>query len=86
MFCADGEGLNNETKEGDEFAAFLADDQRNILHRGFEQATSRAAPTPDVVFLVFGGEKLSSMADKGAVGLLKPYAGLMGKVHAALKS
>ncbi len=64
VFCGDGEGLNNVTKERDEFAAYLADDQRNILHRGFEQATSRAAPTPDdVVFLVFDGEKLSSMAD-----------------------
>jgi hypothetical protein len=37
------------------------------------------------VFLVFDGEKLSSMTDKGAVDLLKPYAGFMGKVRAALK-
>ncbi len=45
MFGADGEGqlvlcdmkgLNNVTNEGDEFAAYLADEQRNILHRGFE--------------------------------------------------
>ena len=29
-------GLKGVTEEGDEFAAYLADDQRNILHRGFE--------------------------------------------------
>ncbi len=85
LVLCDMKGLRNVTKEGDEFAAYLADDQRSILHRGFELATGRAAPTPDVVFLVFDGEKLSSMTDKGAVDLLEPYAGFMGKVRAALK-
>jgi hypothetical protein len=77
-------GLKDVTEEGDEFAAYLADDQRNILHRGFEQATGRAAPTPDVVFLVFDGEKLSSMTDKNAGKLLEPYAAFMGKVRETL--
>ena len=94
MFGADGEGqlvlcdmkgLRNVTKEGDEFAAYLADDQRSILHRGFELATGRAAPTPDVVFLVFDGENLSNMTDRNAALLLKPYAEFMGKVRTALK-
>jgi GTP-binding protein EngB required for normal cell division len=94
MFGADGEnqlvlcdmkGLKNVTKEGDEFAAYLANDQRSILHGGFELATGRAAPAPDVVFLVFDGEKLSSMTDEEAEKLLEPYAGFMGKVRAALK-
>ena len=89
MFGADGEGqivlcdmkgLKNVTKEGDEFAAYLADDQRSILHRGFELATGRAAPTPDVEFLVFDGDKLSSMTDRNAALLLEPYAAFMGKV------
>jgi hypothetical protein len=94
VFGADGEGqlvlcdmkgLKNVTKEGDEFAAYLADDQRSILHRGFELATGRAAPTPDVVFLVFDGENLSNMTDRNAALLLKPYAEFMGKVRTALK-
>jgi hypothetical protein len=63
LVLCDMKGLKNKTEEGDEFAAYLADDQRNILHRG-EQASGRAAPTPDVVSLVFDGEKLSSMTDQ----------------------
>ncbi len=51
----------------------------------YAAATGRAAPTPDVVFLVFDGQELSSMTDKGAVDLLKPYAAFMGKVRETLK-
>ena len=50
-----------------------------------ELATGRAAPTPDVVFLVFDGENLSNMTDRNAALLLKPYAEFMGKVRTALK-
>jgi hypothetical protein len=79
LVLCDMKGLKNVTKEGDEFAAYLADDQRSILHRGFELATDRAAPTPDVVFLVFDGENLSSMTDRKAALLLKPLRGVHGQ-------
>jgi hypothetical protein len=84
VFGADGEGqlvlcdmkgLRDVTEEGEEFAAYLAGRRpRSLLHWGFEMATGRAsAPTPDVVFLVLDGEKLSSMTDENAARLLEPY-------------
>ena len=54
------------------------------LQKKADAYTGRGAQTPDVVFLVFDGEKLSNMPDKEAARLLEPYAAFMGKVRAAL--
>ena len=80
LVLCDMKGLKNVTQKGGEFAAYLANDQRGILHRGFELATGRAAPTPDVVFLVLDGENLSSMPTGMQHSCSSPYAGFMGKV------
>jgi hypothetical protein len=84
LVLCDVKGLKNVTDEGDKLASSLAEDQCNILHRGLEQATGRAAPTPDIVLLDFDSDELSSMTDETAARLLEPYAGFMGKVRAAL--
>jgi hypothetical protein len=95
LVLCDMPGIRDAVGEADEFAGHLADERRTkdrslVADWGFtlqnkaDAYTGRGAQTPDVVLLVFEGEKLSNMPDKEAALLLKPYAAFMGKVRAAL--
>jgi hypothetical protein len=95
LVLCDMPGIRDPVGEADEFAGHLADERRTedrsfladlgfALQKKADRFTGRGAQTPDVVLLVFDGEKLSNMPDEKADDLLKPYAAFMGKVRAAL--
>jgi GTPase SAR1 family protein len=85
LVLCDMPGMKDAGRDADEFAGHLADDQRNTLQKKADEVTGRGAPTPDVVFLVFDGDELSSMTDEKAERLLEPYAVFMATVREALK-
>lgn len=83
LVICDTRGIRDLAEESEEFAGYLADDQRWELQKKADEWTGRSTPTPDVVFLVFDGQQLCEEGEE-AVGALRTYKDFMATVRQRL--